>query len=179
MWVGLTQPVEDLNRRKIGSSLSKNCRSSMNLHECVSELLKISPSLVSLSVRVCLLSHSVALCHTWTVAQQVPLSMSLSRPEYWSGLPFPSPGDLPNPGVEPVSYALQEDSLPSELPGKPPVSPYMCICMYTYMHMYTHMLCYFCVSLENADLASETKETQRVSKPPPVPVSKSRVLVFF
>ena len=130
-------------------------------------------------MRVYLLSHSVALCHTWTVAHQVPLSMSFSRPEYWSGLPFPSPGDLPNPGIEPVSYALQEDSLPSELPGKPPVSPYMCICMYMYMHMYTHILCYFCVSLENTDLASETKETQHVSKPPPVPVSRIQSCFFF
>ena len=45
--------------------------------------------------------------------------MGFPRKEYWSGLPFPSPGDLPNPGVEPRSRALQADSLPSELPGKP------------------------------------------------------------
>ena len=43
-------------------------------------------------------------------------SMELSRPEYWSGQPFPSPGDLPNPGIEPRSPALQADSLPVELP---------------------------------------------------------------
>ena len=42
----------------------------------------------------------------WTVAYQVPLSMGFSRQEYWSGLPFPSPGDLPNPGIEPGSPAL-------------------------------------------------------------------------
>ena len=47
------------------------------------------------------------------------ISMGFFRQEYWSGLPFPSPGDLPNPGMEPVSPALQADSLPSELPGKP------------------------------------------------------------
>ena len=47
-----------------------------------------------------------------------------SRQEYWSGLPFPSPGDLPIPGIEPGSPALQENSLPSELPGKPTVSNY-------------------------------------------------------
>ena len=48
-----------------------------------------------------------------TVACQVPLSMECSRQEYWSGLPFPSPGDLPNPGIEPGSPTLQIDSLPS------------------------------------------------------------------
>ena len=52
-----------------------------------------------------------------TVAYQVPLSMGFSGQEYWSGLPFPSPGDLPDPGVEPES-ALQADALPSEPPGK-------------------------------------------------------------
>ena len=51
----------------------------------------------------------------------VPLSMGFSRQEYWSGLPFPSPGDLPDPGMEPGSPALQADSLPSELPGKPTI----------------------------------------------------------
>ena len=55
----------------------------------------------------------------WTVALQAPLSMGSSRQEHWSGLPFPSPGDLPNPGIEPGSPALQADSLPTELPGKP------------------------------------------------------------
>ena len=45
--------------------------------------------------------------------------MGFSRPEYWSGQPFPSPGDLPNPGIEPRSPALQGDSLPAEPPGKP------------------------------------------------------------
>ena len=52
------------------------------------------------------------------VACWPPLSMEFSRPEYWSGLPFPSPEDLPNPGTEPRSPALQADSLPSEPPGK-------------------------------------------------------------
>ena len=45
--------------------------------------------------------------------------MEFSRQEYWSGLPFPSLGDLPNPGIEPGSPALQADALPSEPPGKP------------------------------------------------------------
>ena len=62
----------------------------------------------------------VRLCATpWTVACQAPLFMGFSRQEYWSGLPFPSPGDLPNPGIKPGSPALQTDTLPSEPPGKP------------------------------------------------------------
>ena len=54
----------------------------------------------------------------WTVAHQAPLPMGFSREEYWSGLPCPSPGHLPNPGIEPRSPALQADSLLSELPGE-------------------------------------------------------------
>ena len=52
----------------------------------------------------------------WTVAYQAPPFMEFSRQEYGSGLPFPSPGDLPDPGIEPRSPALQADALPSELP---------------------------------------------------------------
>ena len=55
----------------------------------------------------------------WTAAYQAPLSMRFSRQGYWIGLPFPSPGDLPNPGIEPGSPALQADSLLTELQGKP------------------------------------------------------------
>ena len=55
----------------------------------------------------------------WTIARQAPLSMGFSRQEYWSGLPFPSPGDLPDPGIELWSHALQADALTSEPPGKP------------------------------------------------------------
>ena len=55
----------------------------------------------------------------WTLTCQAPLSMEFSRQEYWNGLPFPSPGDLPNPGIEPRFPALQADALPSEPPGKP------------------------------------------------------------
>ena len=59
------------------------------------------------------------LCDAVTVAHQAPLSRRFSRQGYWSGLPFPSPGDLPNPGIEPRSPALLADSLPTELRGKP------------------------------------------------------------
>ena len=55
----------------------------------------------------------------WTTACQAPPSMGFSRQEYWSGLPRPPPGDLPNPGIEPKSLALRAGSLPYELPGKP------------------------------------------------------------
>ena len=57
-------------------------------------------------------------CDPWAVAHQAPLSMDSST-QYWSGQPFPSPGDLPNPGIEPGSPALQADSLLSEPPGTP------------------------------------------------------------
>ena len=65
------------------------------------------------------LSHVQLFVTPWTVACQAPLSMGISRQEYWSGLPFPSPGDLPDPRIEPGSPTLQADSLPSESPGAP------------------------------------------------------------
>ena len=65
------------------------------------------------------LSHVQLFAPPWTVAHQAPLSMEFSRQEYWSGLPFPSPGDLSDPGIEPGSPTLQADTLPSEPQGKP------------------------------------------------------------
>ena len=62
----------------------------------------------------------------WTIACQTPLSTGFSRQEYWSGLPFPSPGDLPNPGIETGSPASQVDSLPYEPPGKPSMITGLC-----------------------------------------------------
>ena len=64
------------------------------------------------------LSHVRLFATPWTVARQAPPSMGFSRQEYWSGLPFLSPGDLPNPGIEPTSPALRADTLTSEPPGK-------------------------------------------------------------
>ena len=55
----------------------------------------------------------------WTVAHQAPLSMRFPRQEYWSGLPFPSPGDLPDPGIEPASTAMAGGFFTTEPPGKP------------------------------------------------------------
>ena len=68
----------------------------------------------------------LTLCTPWTVAHQAPPSMGFSRQEYWSGLPFPSPGDLPNPGIKPRSPALQADILTSEPPGKPKYAILIC-----------------------------------------------------
>ena len=65
------------------------------------------------------LSHVQLFGTPWTVAHQAPLFMGFSRQEYWSGLPFPYPGDLPDPGIEPMSSTLQADALTSESPGKP------------------------------------------------------------
>ena len=59
------------------------------------------------------------LCNPWTVAHQALPSMEFSRQEYWSRLPFPSPGNLPDPGIEPRSPTLQADALTSVPPGKP------------------------------------------------------------
>ena len=56
----------------------------------------------------------------WTVARQVTLSMGFCRQEYWSELPFPPPGDLPDPGLEPASAVLAGGSFTTEPPGRPP-----------------------------------------------------------
>ena len=67
----------------------------------------------------------------WNGARQAPLSMGFSRQEYWSGLPFPSSGDLPDPGIEPVSPVLAGRFFTTKLPGKP----------YIYVHTHTHNHC--------------------------------------
>ena len=73
--------------------------------------------LIAMKVKVKSLSHVRLFATLWTVAHQAPLSMGFSRQGYWSGLPFPFPGDLPDPGIEPRAPALQADALPSEPPG--------------------------------------------------------------
>ena len=72
----------------------------------------------ALKVKVESLSRVRLSATPWTVACQASLSMEFSRQEYWSGQPFSSPGDLPNPGMEPRSLILQADSLPFDPPGK-------------------------------------------------------------
>ena len=66
-------------------------------------------------MKVKLLSRVRLLATPWIAAYQAPLSMGFSRQEYWNGLPFSSPGDVPNPGIEPGPPALQADTFPSEL----------------------------------------------------------------
>ena len=66
-----------------------------------------------------MLSHSQLFATPWTITCQAPLSMEFSGQEYWSELPLPSPGNLPNPGIESRSPALQVYSLPLELSGQP------------------------------------------------------------
>ena len=81
-----------------------------------------------------LLSRVQLFVTPWTIAHQAPPSMGFSRLEYWSGLPFPSPGDLSNLEIEPRSPALRADALPSEPPGKSHRK--MCI-------GYVQILCHF------------------------------------
>ena len=69
--------------------------------------------------KVKLLSRVRLFAIPWTVVYQASLSMGFSKQEYWSGVPFPTPGDLPDPGIEPRSPELQADALPSEHQGSP------------------------------------------------------------
>ena len=72
---------------------------------------------------MCMLSHSAVSnsATPWTVALQTPLSMKISKQEYWSGLPFPTPGDLPNPRIETMSLALASRFLTTVPSGRPPL----------------------------------------------------------
>ena len=87
-------------------------------------VLTTGPSVCSVAQSLSRVQLFMAL---WTVAHQAPLSIEFSGQEYWSGLPFPSPGDLPDPMLEPGSPALQMDSLPSEPP------------MYVYIIIFTNV----------------------------------------
>ena len=84
--------------------------------------VRSQPLLLQFALLLCVLSRFSRVqlfAVLWTIACQAPLSMGFSRQKYWSGLPFPPPEDLPNPGIEPRSPALQADSLPAEPPQKP------------------------------------------------------------
>ena len=87
-------------------------------------------------VNVKLLSHVQLFVTPWIVAYQAPPSMEFPRQEYWSGLPFPSPGDLSDPVIEPRSPALQADTLPSE----PPKTTHK-------KKMLTHLMKHNCVTI--------------------------------
>ena len=83
------------------------------------DMKELTQSSVCVCVCVCVCVVVSNSLQPHTLAHQAPLSMEFPRQEYWSGLPFPSPGDLPDPRIEPMSPALQPDALLSELGGKP------------------------------------------------------------
>ena len=93
-------------------------------------------SIHAIEKKVKSLSHVGLFATPWTVACQAPPSRASSRQVYWSGLPFPSPGDLPNPGIKPRDPALQTASSPSEPKGKPLYVPYV----YPYLHQLYNLL---------------------------------------
>ena len=94
-----------------------------------------------MKVKVKLLSQVQLFATPWTVAHQASQSMGFSRQEYWSGLPVPSPGDLPGPEIEPMSPTLQADTLTSELPGKPIFQlPNICLKNRTLLAEYSKMI---------------------------------------
>ena len=117
------------------------------------------------SLCVCSVAQScLTLCDPWTVTCKPPLSMGLSRQEYWNGLPFPSTGGLPDPGIKPRSAALQADIYHLSCHGSPIymcthththtmymyICTYMhihvCICVYTHVYVTcVHMYIYICV----------------------------------
>ena len=114
-----------------------------------------SPSwlIISFRYKVKSLSRIPLFSTPWTVAYQAPLSMGFPRQGYWSGLPFPSPGDLPNPGIESGSPELQADALPSEPPGKPIVCIAVCICLplpsgnHTFAFLFCNSVSFVCLFL--------------------------------
>ncbi|CAI9161500.1 unnamed protein product [Rangifer tarandus platyrhynchus] len=117
---------------KCSSSVSKIPSSTLSPHLNCSSSLCIKPAchgqrqecteqLVQWKQNISHMFHHSVMSDSatpWTVANQAPLFMEFSRQEYWSGLPFPSPGDLPDPGIEPASHALAGRFLAPEPPGK-------------------------------------------------------------
>ena len=116
---------------------------------------------VKWKVKVRWLSHVRLFATPWTVAYQASQSMGFSRQEYQSGLPFPSPGDFPDPGIEPGSPALQADALPSEPPGKP---FYMCA------------FSYVAGNLEQDEDSSSTMETVHWTSMPKFKTLKNKII---
>ena len=108
---------EDLSREALlyHVTIPLRIRPNLSIHFCLS-------SIYHMKVKVKVAQFCLTLCAPWTTQ-----SMEFSRPEYWSGSIFPSPGNLSNPGIKPSSPALQADSLPSEPPGKVSNSSRRCI----------------------------------------------------
>ena len=108
-WHWATSDLKNTQERKINLRGRRLHCFSVSHHSLLRGLVK---------VKVKWLSCVRLFVTPWTVTHQAPPSMGFSRQEYWSGLPFPSPGDLPNPGIKSRSPALQADALTSEAPGK-------------------------------------------------------------
>ena len=100
-------------------------RRSDSFYFCCEPLDHQVRSLESEKVKALVAQVCLTLCDPMDCRLTGSFSMGFSRQEYWSGLPFPSPGDLPDPGIKPVSPALQADSLPSEPQGRPKKSYYL------------------------------------------------------
>ena len=107
----LTCPVKALYSRQSCSCLSYRAGKH--------HLLSVNPPWTPCYCCLVANLHLTLFATPWTVSCQAPLSLGFFRQEYWSRLPFPYPGDLPDSGIEPGSPALQADALPSEPPGKP------------------------------------------------------------
>ena len=90
-----------------------------------------------LGTKLCLI-----LMTPWTVACQTPLSMGFPRQEYWSGLPFPSPGNLPNPEIKPGCPALQVNSLPEFAHQGSPSNICVCVCVCVCIHIWSWANCF-------------------------------------
>ena len=93
----------------------------------------------------------------WTIAHQASLSMEYSRPEYWNGVPFPSPEDLPDPGMKSDPPALQSDSLMSEPPGSQLytyIADIYIYVIYVYIYIYIHISPLFKISFSFRSLES-------------------------
>ena len=94
-----------------------------------------------------LLSHVWFFATLWTVACQAPLSTGFPRQEYWSGLPFPPPADLPDPGSKPASPALAGRFFTTEPPGKPQIDlqVHPCYCKWHYFILFNSWAIFYCI----------------------------------
>ena len=106
---------EEVSYRAKSSAESRDIRKTFADKPSIQKCTKVLSVVIA-----CMLSCVQLLVAPWNAAHQAPLSMGFPRQEYWSGLSFPFPGDLPEPGIQLVSPTLQVDSLPTEPPGKLP-----------------------------------------------------------
>ena len=105
-----TNAFPQLAKQAVSLGLNSPSPSALQSHDLLSPAEK---------VKVKSLSRVLLIATPWTVAYQAPPSMGFSRQEDWNGLPFPSPGDLPDPGIEPGSPAFQADALTLSHQGSP------------------------------------------------------------